>query len=134
MRKLTHGEFRNKVYDLVGDEYYMQGKYVNCRTKMLFKHNACQNTFEMAPETFVQGHRCPYCYSRRIPWAQEKYEEEVFSVYGDEYCVKSEYINCRSPIRIRHIPCGTERTYKQARSILKGNMRCKCCSGKKIDK
>ena len=54
-------ELKTRVKILIGDEYSVLGEYVTGKTKIMFKHNTCGNEFEMRPEDFLNGQRCPKC-------------------------------------------------------------------------
>jgi hypothetical protein len=61
-RKLkTLEEFKKEVYELIQDEYEVIGQYINTDTCIKFKHNECQNEFNMRPNDFLRGQRCPVC-------------------------------------------------------------------------
>lgn len=58
----TNDEFKQEIFNLVGDEYTFLDIYVNAYTKLRVKHNKCGNIYEVAPKHFLhQGTRCPYC-------------------------------------------------------------------------
>lgn len=54
-------EFKQKVKNLVGDEYTVLGKYINASTPVLMRHNTCMNEFKITPSKFLSGRRCPVC-------------------------------------------------------------------------
>lgn len=57
-KKLTTEEFKDIVYDLVGDEYSVIGEYIKSRQKIAIKHNVCGKILEITPSSFRAGHRC----------------------------------------------------------------------------
>ena len=57
-KKLTTEEFKEIVYDLVGDEYSVIGEYIKSRQKIAIKHNVCGKILEITPSSFRAGHRC----------------------------------------------------------------------------
>ena len=61
--KKTDEDFKQEVYDLVGDEYTFLDKYVNARTKLRVRHNECGSIYKVRPDDFIHGCRCPYCNS-----------------------------------------------------------------------
>lgn len=63
--KKTNLQFKQEVYDLVGDEYKFLDSYVNNNTKLRVKHSKCGNVYSVSPSNFKQGYRCPYCSSPR---------------------------------------------------------------------
>jgi len=60
-RKKDTTIFKQEVYDLVGEEYTVLGEYKTNKTKILVSHNICGNKYEVRPNDFQQGYRCPEC-------------------------------------------------------------------------
>ena len=50
--KKTNSAFIQEVQDLVGDEYTFLEPYVNNHTKIKVRHNVCQNTYLVRPNSF----------------------------------------------------------------------------------
>ncbi|MED3562256.1 zinc-ribbon domain-containing protein [Bacillus xiapuensis] len=59
--KKSTEEFKQEVFSLVGDEYLVLGKYSNNKTKISVVHNECGHKYEVSPDRFTQGSRCPQC-------------------------------------------------------------------------
>ena len=60
----TDDQFKEEVYNLVGDEYTFLDPYVNSETKIRVKHNKCGNVYSVRPSDFISHRtRCPYCNS-----------------------------------------------------------------------
>lgn len=57
----THEEFIEEVESLVGDEYTVLGHYEVARKEILMRHNKCGWEYEVTPNKFLQGRRCPSC-------------------------------------------------------------------------
>ena len=66
-RRLTTSEFKQKVYDLVQDEYQVLGEYEKAHQKILMKHRVCGHEYTSLPKNFLNGHRCPNCNKGRCP-------------------------------------------------------------------
>jgi uncharacterized protein with PIN domain len=131
-RKKTDKEFQKQVYDLVGDEYTFLDAYANTRTKLRVKHNKCGHTYKVSPNKFFSGTRCPYC-SATTKKTNEQFQQEVFSLVGDEYVFLDHYVNAKTKIKVKHNECG--HIYKvNPNSFLRGS-RCPYCKGnaKKTD-
>ena len=59
-----HNVFINQVYNLVQEEYTVISEYSGTKNKIKFRHNSnsCNNAiFDMTPDNFLQGQRCPIC-------------------------------------------------------------------------
>ena len=63
LAKKTDKEFKHEVYTLVGNEYVFLDTYVNSYTKLKVKHDVCGNIYEVKPNSFLSGKRCPFCNS-----------------------------------------------------------------------
>lgn len=102
-------KFKHEVFDLTGNEYSVLGEYTNNSSKIKMKHNTCSHTYEVRPMDFLHGNRCPKCryinVSQKLSKTQEEFEQEVFSVAGNEYSVLGEYVNNGTKIKIRHNTC-----------------------------
>ena len=126
-KKSNTKEFKEKVRSLVAKEYEVLGEYINSRIKIKMLHKKCGYEYEVAPDAFLRGNRCPKC-SGKLQKTTIQFKQEVFNLVGDEYIVLSDYINSKIKIKVRHKECGYE--YKVApNSFLRGR-RCPKCSGK----
>ena len=64
--KLTTDSFKDRVYELEGNEYSVLGEYKNIDTKILIKHNTCENEYLVTPYKFIhRKQRCPNCTSSK---------------------------------------------------------------------
>lgn len=61
--KKTSEQFKQEVFDLVGNEYTFLDTYVDARTKLRVKHNKCGYIYKVKPTVFLNGSRCPCCNS-----------------------------------------------------------------------
>ena len=60
-KRKTDAEFKQEVFDLVGNEYVFLDTYANANTKIKVKHNKCGHIYKVTPAHFFSGRRCPYC-------------------------------------------------------------------------
>lgn len=59
-KKKTTEEFA--IYALsVDDGYELLSEYLTCKDKVSLRHISCGRVFEMTPDAFVGGNRCPHC-------------------------------------------------------------------------
>jgi hypothetical protein len=56
----TTERFIKEVFDLVGNEYEVKGKYVNALTKIKVKHNICNFLWNVKTNHFLTGIIYPY--------------------------------------------------------------------------
>ena len=120
--------FLNEVNRQVGDEYSILSEYKGSKEKVKVRHNICGNVWEVFPQLFLAGTRCPLCAKKKMTKSTEQYKAEVFKYLGMEYSILGEYINARSKILVRHNKCGYEWSVR-AQSLL-GQTRCPLCFGK----
>ena len=132
MRRKTDVEFKQEVYDLVGNEYTFLDSYVTARTKLRVKHNKCGNVYEVQPNAFLHGNRCPYC-SAKAKKTNAEFKKEVFDLVGDEYIFLDDYINNSTKLRVKHNKCGG--IYEVKPNDFLNGSRCPYCNGnaKKTD-
>ena len=126
--KKTDTEFKQEVYDLVGNEYAFLDPYVNSATKIRVKHNMCGNVYEVEPNSFLRGNRCPYC-SSTARKTNEQFKKEVFGLVGDEYIFLDPYVNADTKIKVKHNKCNTIYEVRPY-SFLEGD-RCPYCNSPK---
>ena len=63
-KKKNTEEFKNEVFNLVGNEYEVLGEYKTCHTPIKMKHNKCGRIYEIKPNLFLTGCRCS-CYTTK---------------------------------------------------------------------
>jgi len=131
-KRKTTKEFKQDVFDLVGDEYTVLGEYINTDTKILMKHNICKYEYYVTPNHFLRGTRCPKCFGSLRKTTKE-FKQEVFNLVKNEYIVLGEYINNRTPILIKHNTCKNEFLMRPY-DFINFNHRCPKCANKKVQK
>ncbi|MEH7457484.1 hypothetical protein V7183_09625 [Bacillus sp. JJ1127] len=126
----THAQFETEVFDLVGDKYLVLSKYKNWMTKVKMQHNECGNVYEVTPNSFLRGSRCPVCMLRKQGESRRKthneFLREVQELYGKEYTVLSEYITAVVKVAVQHNKCGN--IYNENPSAFLGGKGCPICS------
>ena len=104
--KKTTEQFKQEVYNLVGNEYEILGEYINNHTNIQIRHVLCKKEYDVKPNKFLNGRRCPDCMkissTKKRTKTQEQYKKEVFEKVGDEYSVLGEYTNADTHIQMRH--------------------------------
>lgn len=103
-KRKTDAEFRKEVKALVGDEYTILSKYINARTKIKFKHQKCKRCFNMLPNMFLSGQRCPKCMHNSKTTSEFKLQ--IKSITQNKYIVLDNYVNSHTKIRFQHRKCG----------------------------
>lgn len=125
-RRKTDYEFRQDVYNLVGDDYTFLDSYVNNKAKLRVKHNKCNNIYKVSPSNFIDGgSRCPFC-SSKAKKTDAQFKHEVYSLVGSEYEFLDSYINSYTKIKVKHNKCG--HTYKVTPGHFLEGSRCPYCA------
>jgi len=106
-RKKTHEEFVEEVYELVGEEYIVIGEYTQAQTSISMKHITCNTEYKVTPDNFLRGERCSEC-NGGIRKTLEKFKQDVYNIFQDEYSVIGEYTNRNKKILMKHNICGCE--------------------------
>lgn len=128
-KKKTNKQFKQEVFDIVGEEYIFIEDYINTGTKIRVLHRNCGNYYEVTPNKFLQGRRCPHCKGKRISKmfakTQERFEKEVKETGDGEYTVIGEYVNAHTRVDIKHNICGKTSSFLP-QSFLEGH-KCQEC-------
>lgn len=128
LRKTTE-QFKQEVHSLTNGEYEVLSEYKNNKINVLFRHNKCGRTFEMRPNSFISGQRCPSCSSKRGARLRTKttdqFKRELYDAYGNDYELLSEYINSDTPVKVKHMVCGNI-YYSRPADLIRGHGCPKC--------
>ncbi|OIJ14922.1 hypothetical protein BKP37_06980 [Anaerobacillus alkalilacustris] len=135
--KRTTTDFIKEVEELYGKDYTVLGEYVNRHTDILIKHNKCGGRpFPVRPKHFLDRRSCGEEYCVKCSGKQKKntehFKQEVYKLVGDEYQVKSEYVNARISLTLFHKKCG-EQYPCTPDNFLRGK-RCPFCRESKGEK
>ena len=128
VKRKTHEEFVQEVFDLVGDEFTVLGKYKNGKTKIKIRHNSdkcSSNVLNITPTEFLRGNRCPVC-SGKAKKTTESFSKEVQEMFNGDYTVLGEYVNVSAKILVRHNSCGKEWKVRPT-NLLQGKGCPDCC-------
>lgn len=119
-------QFKTEFNNLVGNEYTLLSEYEKSNLKVKVLHNLCNNIYEVTPNAFLRGGRCPNCFGNKGKLKNtDKFKEEVLNLVGDEYTVLGEYINRSTNIKIRHNTCKRE-YYVEPGNFLCGSRCIEC--------
>lgn len=78
--------FKKEVYSIVKDEYTVLGKaYINTNTKIKIRHNNCYFIYEVSPNNFLRGRRCPFCKKSKGEIKIKEYLDNKHMDYKMEY-------------------------------------------------
>lgn len=126
-RTKTHETFLKEVFELVGNEYEILSEYKRVSEKLQITHRVCSHKYEVRPNDFLRGKRCPNCFGSKRK-TTDQFKQEVFDIVGDKYSVTGNYTTTSEKIEMKHNECGYEYV-TTPNSFLKGT-RCPSCSNK----
>lgn len=124
-KKKTTSQFKKEIKSLVGHDYKVLGEYNKSYEKILFLHADCGYEYEVTPNVFLSGARCPRCMGRERK-TPARFREEVFNLVGYEYDVIGDYTGSMDKVLFRHSSCGFE--YYARPSQFLQNRRCPKCA------
>lgn len=127
-KRKTTEQFKQEVYNLVGDEYTVLGEYYNNATDILIRHNKCHRIYPVRPNNFLHGSRCLGCYYDSMRLTLGIVKKRAKEVLGVEYKVLG-YDNISHIVTLKHIPCGSVYTTKADDMYQKHTGICNTCYG-----
>jgi hypothetical protein len=126
-KKLSQKEWEEKFHSLPeSQEYRLLSTYANNHIKVRFAHVECGSEFEMQPNNFSGGQRCPVCNGKHRK-TTDGFSEEVKRISNGKYALVSEYVNCETKVALLHSVCGKE--YIVTPNDFVQGYRCHHCSG-----
>lgn len=131
LKKLNNEEIDKRIFELVKDEYVRIGEYINSGTKILVKHNVCENTYKVTLGHFQQGKRCPKC-SGNEKLNNKEIDKRIFESTKNEYIRIGNYINANTKMLVKHNLCGN--IYEVVWGSFQRGRRCPKCNESKGEK
>lgn len=105
-KRLTTEEYKNRVYDVWGNEYSVIENYVDAKTKLHFIHNKCGWIIDSYPNAFlIKNSKCPICDSNSKNMSTSALKRKILNKSGADYELIGEYKTMTSPIQIKHNNC-----------------------------
>lgn len=106
-KKLTTSEFKERLFNIYGNQFEVLSEYKNNETKIKLKCNHCGNIIEKKPVKMTGSSRegCYIC-SGKFKKTTEYFKNELNDKFPGEFEVLEEYKNARTPIKIKRNKCG----------------------------
>ena len=87
---MTTELFKQRVVDIVGDEYEVLGEVNRREDRIDIRHNKCGHVTNFKVYEFLEGSRCPHCYCKvrkeRIMRMLKEYADDRYTIVGhDKY-------------------------------------------------
>lgn len=131
MKKDKTALWFDEVTTKTNGEYTAIDEYKTCKHKNVILHNLCGNKYNVTPDRFRAGNRCPICNQKRAAMGRrmttDTFKNKVKDILGETYTVLTEYTTCHEKVTIRHEYCDT--LYEvMPRHILYDRNACPFCS------
>lgn len=65
-RQVDKKSFVERIKKMTNSEYIPISDYVSSSEKVLMYHTKCKNHYEVTPNNFLKGRRCPYCAGKKL--------------------------------------------------------------------
>lgn len=82
--------FKKEVYDLEGDDFIVLSDYISAKDNIKIQHVKCGHIFDILPNSFLCGNRCPKC-------KQSKGEHEIIKWFEKnkiDYYIQYKFSDC----------------------------------------
>ena len=102
-RTKTTDEFKRELSILGNNEYKLLSDYVNNHYKVKIKHLVCDTIYEVRPDDFISGRRCPYCGGGKLRtgWLLKK-----LSKVNNKIDLLDNYHDNKTPLKVKCNVCG----------------------------
>lgn len=121
-------ELVERMKEIVGNEYVFLEEYKSSKEKLKIVHNRCETIYEVSPDNFLRGTRCPICAHEKRGFKvidTDIFKREVLELVGTEYIVEGKYSRSKDGIKMKHSGC--EKTFKVKRTSFLRGERCPHC-------
>jgi len=88
----TTSDFYNEVNIITNGEYTLVGEYIDSSTYTKIIHNICGHIWDITPNNFLNGHRCPKCKLSKGECLVKGFLENNFIQYIFQY----KFIECKN--------------------------------------
>lgn len=124
----TTEQYRNEVFEMVGEEYTVLGEYTKTKEPTLMRHETCGHEWSVRPNDFLRNRRCPIC-QRKVAGNKKmltnaEYRKRI-SKSLVEFEQLTEYTGADNKIRFKHLKCG--RTFAQRAKDFETRGTCSYC-------
>lgn len=134
---LTTDDLKQKIADLVGDEYVLMSECHGRHEKVKLYHTKCGETYEVEVGSFLLGKRHTCDLSERISnglsMSLDDMLDRLYKAFGNEYVYKSGFTTVNDYAVFEHSECG--KLFRAIpRQLYTGLRGCTYCSSSKGEK
>jgi hypothetical protein len=90
--KRNTGAFSKLLLELGNGEYELKSEYVNAHTNVVIHHKTCLHDYNVSPNNFICGQRCPYC--NKISKGEQRIAD-LLVCNGLSYVYQYSFKDCR---------------------------------------
>lgn len=131
MKRKTDKEFKEEVLKLYGNEYVVEGEYINADTPINIRHTKCNTVRTVLPHRILKGDRCLICHGNKRRTIDE-FKHNIKD-RDDIECIDTEYVNNKTKLLFRCNIC-RKTFYATPCNILTNNTGCPSCTKSKAEK
>lgn len=101
----TTKQFKEEVYNLVGDEYTVLGDYINRSTNIKMRHNTCGREYNVEPGNFLYKSRCVECHYKSTRISKDELDNRVKKYLGSDYrIIEYNGVGAKKSL-LKHLKC-----------------------------
>lgn len=123
-------DFKLRVSKLAGQEYTVLGEYHTARVPLAMRHELCGTVYNVRPDDFRVGKRCPICSKSRrgknIAKKPNDFSREFYEAESEDYILLTPYYRWDVLITVKHKVCGGE--YQVTPNSFLNGRRCPKCT------
>ena len=98
-------DFKKEFYDTANGEYDLLSEYEKATSKIKVKHKTCGHIYDVTPNKWLMGRRCPNCGGPK-QMNHTKFKKEFYNTANGEYDLLSEYVRANVYVKVKHKTCG----------------------------
>ena len=121
-RTKTTDDFKRELSILGNNEYKLLSDYINNHHKVKIKHLVCDTIYEVRPNDFISGRRCPYCGGGKL---REGWLLKKLSKVNDKITLLDKYHDNKTPLKVKCNVCNN--TWLTTTSNLLQGYGCPVC-------
>lgn len=108
-KRKTTEQYKQEVFNLVGDKISVESEYWNCKTHVHMLCHTCDTFFDMSPDHFLRGYRCPKCSYKELGISKRNNPNTVKqNLLEKGYELLTDYTFSNTKIKVKRIECGHE--------------------------
>lgn len=96
----SHKIFKDKIFNLVGEDYSVIGIYTSSAKNIDMKHNKCGNVWSVRPSNFLIGSRCPKC-ANKMKRSNEEVQKLISDTLNNRYTLIGDFKGSKKKIKVK---------------------------------